>query len=321
MKMRDLIERAISARVAADARHEASLPAAMRFGNSGAIINGKVYGDCARLAHLRLQGFQPAKSRSTQIIFAAGRAMEEIVNDFLTMVVPKGRLLREEEAAVSYQSQGGLPITGRPDFIILGEDGKPTTGVENKGKMSYFGVKNLLLEDKYETSHLIQGAHYMWAYGLESYALVYVLPVKYPAPKGTERLWPKGTIEGDYVKQITPNIFVLEMSTAKDGSLLIEDLKGKQRPTKLKKEHITDFYTAVEQMGEGRPLPPMPTSTSLIGKATYKKCSYCKLKPACDTFTKYDRWYDRAVDIITDSWQEIWPEHFDNFMSGWEKDK
>src|SRR6478736_10241011 len=100
MNVRALLKQGIRNRVEADQRHEASLPPAMRFGNSGAIIDGVVYGNCPRLAHLRLLGFQEASKPTTQVMFASGRAMENIIYDFLSTALPPERIRRESEAAV-----------------------------------------------------------------------------------------------------------------------------------------------------------------------------------------------------------------------------
>lgn len=319
MNVRDLLKLGIEKRVEADARKEASLPTAMRFGNSGAIIGGKVYGNCPRLAHLRLMGFQEASDEATQIMFASGRAVENIVYDFLSSSYPPERILREEEAPARYTHSSGVMVTGRPDFILTDENGKYVSGIECKGKMSYWGVKGLVVDSKGDAAHLVQAFHYLIAHNLETYALVYVTPVRYLTDSPEQ--WPEGALSrSGRGYAVNPRIDVLQLSKTEDGRLVVQMPDGKEHTTKLKEEHIQAYYSAVADMGEGKPLPVPPTSAGLFGKASWSKCDYCSLRQICDTETSYGAWLDRAVDIITESWQEKWPALFDPYLSGWGKE-
>jgi len=318
MNVREILKQGIEARVLADAKREASLPPAMRFGNSGAIIDGVVFGNCPRLAHLRLLGFQTASDASTQVMFASGRAMEHILYDFLSAALPPERIKREDEAAIKYLTPSGLPVTGRPDFILLDENGNYETGIECKGKMSFWGVKSLLIDGKGYASHIVQGAHYMWKHGLKNYGLTYVVPVKYLIPREDKAVWPKeyiGRSGGGWA--VNPQLFTLLLSTAADGTLVVEMHDGVVHKTKLKVGHIDAFYASVEEMGEGKPLAPMPSAKGVFGKPSWKACDYCPLKDVCDTETAYGPWLDKAVDTITGTWQENWPDFLDEYLGGW----
>jgi hypothetical protein len=318
MNVRDLIALGIEKRVEADARHEASLPTAMRFGNSGAIIGGKVYGNCPRLAHLRLLGFQPANDKATQVMFASGRAVESVIYDFLACSIPPERIKRESEAAVKYEHTGsGIPITGRPDFIILNEKGEYETGIECKGKMSYWGLKGLIIDGKGDAAHLIQAAHYMFQHKLKSYALVYVCPTKFLVPEGGPE-WPRDLISKSGRGWATNTaLFTVQLDTAPNGTLRVEMHDGAIHNTKLKPEHIESYYGAIANMGPGKPLPPAPTSAGLFGKPSYKKCDYCPLRDVCDSTSNYEEWLDRSIDIITESWQKEWPNLLPLYLTGW----
>lgn len=319
MNVRELLKQGIEKRVEADARREASLPPTMRFGNSGAIIDGKMYGNCARLAHLRLLGFQMASDESTQILFSAGRAMEHVVYDFYSAVLPKERILsvhQNNEAVTQYQHPSGLPVVGHADFILLNEDMKEEVGLECKGKLSYWGVKGLIVDGKGYAAHIIQSAHYMWKHGLKQYAILNVTPSKYltDAPEG----WPQGSLSRSGKGwAVNPRIDIIDLWTAEDGTLRVRMPDLTEHKTKLKYEHIEKFYGEVAKMGPGAPLPVAPTNAGLFGKPSWKACDYCALRDICDSETSYEAWLDKSVDKITESWQENWPNLLDSYLAGW----
>lgn len=305
---------------------EASSPKALRGGNSGALIDGVVYGNCARLTHLRFLGYQGTEPKSTQIMFSVGRSLENVLLELLEASgFPMERVKRESEVPVSYTHESGIPITGRPDFILFDEEGKPATGIECKGKMSYYGLRNVLIEDRADTSHLIQAAHYMWAHELSSYTLSYVAPAKYPIPAKDKESWDQlgeewvERREGMGPVSTYPSVVNFSLFTGDDGCLHIITPRKSTIKTKLKWEHIQAFYSSVTAMGPGKPLPPPPTAKEITKGSSWKKCQYCSLSSLCDSNPTYEHWLDGAVDKVTESWAEHWPDLLDEYLEGWEQ--
>lgn len=339
MDVKELLDKGLvglaKASAVKESRGQANGPI-LRGGSSGAVIGGKIYGNCARLAHLRIKGFQVQEAPKKQLMFSVGRALEEVLFELLTHSGLKPeQIKREEEDPISYSHSSSLPVEGRPDFILYSEAGERETGIECKGKLSYWGARNLLVEHKADTSHLVQAAHYMWAHDLKKYALVYLLPTKYPlSPKrkkdgeflgwdGFENLPPEMVeVKGDWPMATEINYYVITLSTGPDSTLHVKMHNGKTYTTSLTWEATQAFYSEVVGMGKDAPLPPPPTADSILGKGMkeWKKCDYCALRPICDSETSYERWFEKCVDAVTESWAAHFPDLLDGYLNDWEEE-
>jgi hypothetical protein len=147
----------------------------LRGGSTGFITpDGVVLGDassCPRRAALRSLGYDvDPTTPENQMMFDAGLANED---QFLARMRSQwpGEVLQEEETPINWTTSNGLPVSGRPDLVLL-QDGELRIGVEHKGVFSLWTARDVM-EQKPKWNNLLQATHYMLKLGLSKYELIY----------------------------------------------------------------------------------------------------------------------------------------------------
>ena len=160
----DLIALHTAGQKALQAEHdlqEQSKIGTLRGGSSGCVTeDGRVVGKCHRVAHLRSLGLQEDTTSADQIMFAAGYANEDIWYAHLSKSW-QGIILREEEIPISWLTQNGTVVSGRPDMVLCNADSVPQLGLEFKLISSPFTAYNIAVKNLPNLDHVIQASHYM----------------------------------------------------------------------------------------------------------------------------------------------------------------
>lgn len=309
-------EKLVEGRVKLQALHnagEAVKLGTLRGGSSGAIIDGVVYGHCHRKAHLRQLGIDAPTDPETSIMFSAGFANEDIVK--AELVAAGYAVKAEEEIPVSITLSNGTVVNGRPDLVLLDKDGHPYYGIELKLASSVYTVRDVHYSLVPKREHLIQAALYSYGLGSLPYSLVYV----------SRNYWHLSMLSDTFKKAVAAKGWDVEFApdfrTGKPGPFrivpfereykltwsadgyLVYDTEGLSKPrvTKLKVQHILDFYEETAAIGEHKDLGPRPTDASFDGtKKTYSPCNYCPFQSVCDEHeTDYDTWLDYAKKEVS----------------------
>lgn len=312
----DLIREGRKLKILKRSAEEAKKPAALRVGNTGCLVDKGdediVFGECPRKAHIRHLGIELHADATTHEIFDEGITNEDIVKDlFADGLEAMGNpyvMKQEEEIPVSWPTSTGALVTGRPDFVFLKDD-KPQFMVELKKKVGFYGVRNSTYECKPDTKHLCQAAHYSWQLGMIPCYLVYRSGTLYHLDSEVR----KSTIENTGITRaleykggqrrptaILPHYTIYELTWDGEGEdaklcYTSEDM-NRTETTVITPAGIRGFYEATAVLAQHKHLGPRPSTKSPIGgKATYSQCSYCELKPVCDSYeSDYDTWLDHV---------------------------
>lgn len=147
----------------------------LRAGNTGMVLEtGEITNVCAARTYLRMQGVDTGSDDETdgtrlnrELMFEAGRNNEDIWAANLERAGVK--LKREEEIPTSWLAQNGkIPVTvsGRPDLVVVNEQGEPVRGIELKLVSSLWKAKSTRFNKKPSMEHLLQSGHYSWQLGV-----------------------------------------------------------------------------------------------------------------------------------------------------------
>jgi hypothetical protein len=318
----------------------------LRGGSSGiATVDSKgliVGGVCPRRAHLRFLGVDTSvfeeddgQEGSKEHMFASGRANEDIWAEHLSAAWPHG-ILREEEVPVQWEviSDAGtkVKITGRPDLVLKGANGKLAQGLELKLASSFWTVRDLITKRQPKLEHVIQASIYMHLLSEQEgqvvpFTICYASRVnfwvpdsvpwlKFPAPGelGSELIQykPKKERDGTVVEKpfvIKPFVMTFDIRFAgksEDAPVQYRvnaDHAGKWIDTPVSRKRLQEYYRIVASMGEGdgtQELPPPPMNLTVGGEPQkdWTVCDYCPLKFHCRTTeTKgYKQWLDPIAD-------------------------
>lgn len=287
----------------------------LRVGNSGIMSSdGSVAGSCVRKAHLRQLGVEIEEpSEDKLIMFELGIANEDVTAKLLSEVLEPGQiLLREEEIPVSWTTESGVPVSGRPDLVVCSaEDKKPELGIELKSVHSMWTARTVLFEGQPKLPHLIQAAHYMWKLDVP-YKLVYKAYsqlgqsmsdwAKKFFPKQGEKFSeyvdynPKGDIKG--LKQFEV-AYDLRFNPRGQVEYKREE-DDRWITTIIQRDDIVRFYETAATLATASDLGPRPTTVDAHGdKLNYKDCNYCSLSTTCDAFEKrgYAEWLAEVKQV------------------------
>lgn len=161
-----------------DEANEATKVNCFRGGNSGCITaDGIILGSNPRSAVLRGQGIQMPTTMDDGLLFQAGHSNEDNLAAWMNEADMKFK--QEEECPVVWEvSSGGVtyPVTGRPDFKVLDNDGKDQYGIELKGIFSVGTAMDVahFLGSNPKTINVCQSAHYSYKNDKLPWLLVYV---------------------------------------------------------------------------------------------------------------------------------------------------
>ena len=219
-----------------------------RGGSSGCITkSGKVIGADPRTVVLRYLGIQTDIDYDTDLMMQAGLKNEDSFTELL------------DEAGVNYKCEEDIPmkrnlpngdlVTGRPDVVILGDNGEPTLGIELKLICSDNSAMNkaLFARSEIDSKHLVQSCHYSGYFDVP-WSLVYTSRVIYPIPfyaRKNEEKWfdypdhraIRRDAKGEAF-QFKPFQSLYDITLDEDGdTFLLNEL-----PTQITKSGIDEFY-------------------------------------------------------------------------------
>ena len=282
----------------------------LRGGSAGAIIDGQVYGNCARIHYLRTKGVEIKPDLNTQVMFDSGIANEDSVFKVLSAALPKGyKLLREEEIPVTWDTND-FKATGRPDMVYVDENDKPVLGLELKSISSIYTARNIIANKKPSSSHLIQAGFYSYRLGAQNS----IDPIPYKLIYSSSPYWHLSTI-GKTVADEFAGSKDVEMKNNRPFRVLptrkVFDLSWQSGVLHYKPEHADEwkatlltiesinlYYNTVALMGKTKTLPPLPTDLNLVGNKEYSPCQYCELAKVCNKTREFDKWYDEVVMAV-----------------------
>jgi hypothetical protein len=307
--------------VEAHAKEESTKVGTLRAGNTGALLkDGSILGKCARLTFLRYKGIQvEAPDYSRELMFAAGRTNEDSWVQVLTAADPELKYKTEENIPISWTTEQGIPVTGRPDLVLLDKEGNvPELGIELKLVCSVWTAKDTGINMKPKLMHLLQAAHYSWKLDVP-FELWYTSRVDWPIVGWMVRQFPKEGEFGSHIlqynekgepKKILPFTQGYSMRWNDAGKLewrpLVmhsSQLSMADIPwmdTAISKEGIERYYNLVGSMESTGQLPPRPSNVESNGEAGgYSICDYCPLQATCDkTETKgLEKWTAAVLDV------------------------
>lgn len=279
---------------------EAQKLGTMRGGNTGALVNGKYYGKCARLSWLRSVGLELPIEPNTYEMFDAGYANEDIVARLLT--ASGTAFQQEEECPIEWVLPNGTKVQGRPD-VLVHQDGK-STGIELKLVSSIWTAKGVHYDLRPKSDHLLQAAHYAYQLGVP-YTLTYISRCYWHL--STAPSWLRDKFRGDVYDvdyredgeplRIRPfrRHYDLEW---RDDVLWYQTEGTEWRKTRLTWQAVVDYYTIASQLGEATELPAPPCGVSIDGSKSYKACDYCDLADVCKEHKDAAAWRDHAKAFI-----------------------
>ena len=290
----------------------------LRGGDAGAVIDGKMYGKCSRLAGLRYEGVDVPVDHPLNTLnqFEGGFANEDIIYEKLVKGgIDPAAILREEEIPVAWTTKAGLPVSGRPDICIM-EGGKVKVLFELKSVVSLWTAKSVHYDLRPKSDNLIQAAHYSMAHDAEETLLVYSSYSQFhlsTAPKWLQAKFQPGTHDVDFKADGTPmkilafdRVYRLTWGDDDVLSYWTEGLDAPQR-TKLTKQSIRDYYEQLALELQEQTLGPRPSGLAVDGGKSFKACDYCALKPVCDQYEKEPRqvWKDHVLVEVDQLEQKV----------------
>ncbi len=330
-----LLEKGVEQNVLDHARRSIATMGTLRGGSAGAIMGDGTQFGCVRKAALRYHGYDLPIDDRTQILMQFGLSNEDVLDKFVGLSGwPKDRIKREEEIPVDYALGEPKPedleadsrerVTGRPDLVLLDENGAPFWGVEMKLKGTVYGAKNILLSSKVDTAHIIQSLHYMWKHGLSRYSIVYSIPVRF-AVQGADAEAFKAVGCAELKPDGTPNYAklgfyetIFEWDAEADSLSCYTVHSGvERREIPLRIEHISSFYSLVAQVAHRETLGGRPTKKSILpNQWEWDLCQMCPLAEVCDSYeSDIDTWWDFAVEKISSEWKRLWPNLHEAFLN------
>lgn len=167
-KLKTIVEEAIATHNKDHDDAEEAKRNTFRAGSAGIITpNGANVGACVRKAYLRSQGVEIEQTdMSTQIMFAGGRNNENQILEWLLNEYKPEQIKQEEDLPIEFETAAGDKVTGRPDFILLDNKGRPERGIEAKHACSLWTARTVICppqEPKFD--HMSQAAVYSMKVG------------------------------------------------------------------------------------------------------------------------------------------------------------
>lgn len=326
-----LLDKLLEARAAHRAEHvekEKTKLGVLRAGSTGIISEtGETAGACPRTSLLRSKGIEvDPPTPDKYIMFELGYANEDVILKQLQETVgkmPGYGILKEEEVPISWKTNNGTLVTGRPDLVIT-KNGKPTIGIELKSVHSLWTAREVVFNRKPKLVNMAQAAHYMWKLGVPEYKLMYksysqlgqgmagndwiIKQFPRPGEPGSEFIdyTVSAKHEGKYtIKHIKQFEIVYDLSFDKSGRLRYrEEGHTKWIPTVISQKSIEDYFELVSKMEETGEMGPRPSAVDIHGdKENYTQCKYCPLNDICDSYQKkgYDKWMEQVLKFTGQS--------------------
>ena len=290
LDIRKLLEKGQAAQDAEHAAKEVAKRGNMRGGSAGVVgTDGKIYGECHRVALARMLGADKEHEPNRAIMFDSGNAAEDT---WATKLTAAGVTFRREEEIPVVFEVAGKKATGRPDIVIGATvDGvfTPQFGIENKGVYSAGTAVRVEFEGVPDPKHLAQAGFYSMALNIP-YVIAYTNPSVIEVP-----YWAKKFANG--AKKLQPFYRLFYLQWSDDGILQYRDeRKADWVTTMYSKSGIVDFFTLVAEMEEKRDLGPRPEGGYADGTPLpWDKCQYCSHSKNCDANEdNFDAWIAEA---------------------------
>ena len=263
-----------------------------RGGSVGAIgPRGIIYGTCPRIALARYWGWNDSMPASRKLMTDGGKGSEVLWDARFLKVLGADRFLPEGAVKVSWQTVGGIEVSGTPDGTILNED-DTKTGVEHKRISSAWTARKVSVIRKPKKTHFIQACHYMVAGGYSNYLLVYTQDVDFPCPgvggMDSRALWPETNsiveYQNGYPFRIQPHLSVYDISADTAGVFWFKHhAETEWTVSDITMEGIKSFYELAASQEIKQVLGNKPSSNSPFGdkKDNATACSMCTLQETC----------------------------------------
>ena len=253
----------------------------LRVGSSGCLLpDGSVLGTSPWKALARFLGYQIPITDKSFDIFDGGYTNESMWDRYLR---ERGtEFTGESNYPLRYEIEG-VPVTGRPDLVILNKITKePVFGIELKGIMSLKTAQDVLYGDKPKDDNFIQAAHYCHKFNLP-WILCYTS---------------NSVFEGNYwtkknygVESVPP--FSKEFKIGcEDGKFYYITESGIKVPTLVTVEGIEDYYRAILESAKQRDISWMQMSEGDIHgvRRNYDLNLYDDLCLLVSPNTSFDNW-------------------------------
>lgn len=297
MNVRELLERGQEAQNKTHSEAEVAKLGALRGGSAGCCgTDGRLYGECHRVALARLLGVEKEVEFNRHAMFDAGRAAEDSWAEKLTAAGVTFR--REEEIQIVWPVTGfeGRVVTGRPDIVLGHEkprlnppnDFIPEFGLELKGVYSAGTAVRVECEGVPDPKHLCQAAFYSMALGVD-YALCYTNPSVWDVPFWAKEVRAAGT------KKIQPFYRIFYMRWDESDRLEYRDENRKHWvSTQITKVGLVLHHQMVLSMEIDKDLRKRPDGGCADGSPSpFYRCANCIFSKQCDVY---------EIDKDFDSW-------------------
>lgn len=288
----------------------------LRAGSSGIMSQeGQIAGACHRKTHLRQLGVEADPPNTPRLMmFEAGYESEDSLARNLTLSLEPGEiLLREEEIPVSWITQSGITVSGRPDLVICSSDRKPILGIECKSVHSVWTSRKVLFESQPKMDNLIQAAHYMWKLDVP-WKLVYRQSSNQAMPEFAHKLLPApGQPNSEYIeyndkgkpKHVKQFEIIYDLKLDETGRLHYKlETADQWVATLVTTSDITRYFEYVSTMQTSKQLGPRPLTISATGeKENYSNCGYCPLQEICDRYEDggYTEWLQKVNEKLQEN--------------------
>ncbi len=265
---------------ALDARHaikEARQREWLRAGSAGCIIDGEIFGECHRIAHLRQIGIDKKHSQSRKLMFQAGEGNEDLWAN-VTVEGWAGETVRHLE--IFKQGSWGT-IMGHPDIILADTQGVHRVLLELKLISANFSAVRKAFDFQPDTKNLIQTATYAWMTGLPA-VLCYTNRTDFSLQFDKKRCGGLDKIEPCYV------LFYLKFE---NGKLYYNHEGGPSYETGITIKGIKEYYQMVHDIAFDYQLRARPAFDG------FDKCDkkYCHLSRVCERWDRsYVEWKNEA---------------------------
>lgn len=290
MKLRELLEAGQAAQDKEHAEAEVLKRGNLRGGSTGVIgSDGKIYGECHRVALARMLGADKEHEANRAIMFDAGNRNED---SWAMKLISAGADIRREEEIPVVMEISGKKVTGRPDIVVGATvDGNfaPEFGIELKGIYSASSALRVEIEGVPDGKHLAQAAFYSMALDVP-YVLAYTNPSVIDVP-----FWAKKLTS---LRKIQPFYRLFELRWTDDTLEYKDEMKTEWITTKYTKQGIKDYFALVAEMEANRDLGPRPTGGYADGTPLpWDRCQYCPLQKTCDKHeSDYTEWLKDLKD-------------------------
>lgn len=304
----------------------------LRAGSTGIMSEeGEVAGACHRISLLRSKGIEvDPPTWDKYIMFELGYANEDVILKQLRDSLPEGYTIKvEEEIPIEWHTSNGTKVTGRPDLVIMGPDGKAEMGIELKSVHSVWVAREVLFKKQPKLVNLAQAAHYMWKLGLSDYKLFYksysqlgqgmagnewiVKQFPRPGEPGSEFVEftdvsaaqaAKG--KGPTIKHIKQFEIVYDLKWDRNGRLQyrVEGTRSVWTSTIITKAALEAYFEFVSRMDKEKILGPLPSAVDSSGdKLNYSQCKYCPLQATCKKYQAegYDKWMEQVLVVTAEN--------------------